>query len=122
MRPDLGDHLCALFFRELTQRIVTGTYGTDIELTAFAHHYKRPIKVFQPGLVYVIQADDGPTASTSKAATADDAEESPLQENLTPREQRLKSRQDKLKADKGKGKLASTEEKRERARGSLYIA
>lgn len=102
-----------------------GTYGTDIELTAFAHHYKRPIKVFQPGLVYVIQADDPAAASTS-ASTSQSSEPSngaeAKNEDLTPREKRLKNRQEKLKNDKGKGKLASTEEKRQRAKGSLYIA
>lgn len=36
----------------------TGTYGTHIELSALAQLYRRPIKVVQPGLVYVIKLDE----------------------------------------------------------------
>ena len=47
------------------------------------------------------------------------AEEVTLQENLTPREARLKKRQDKLKAEKGKGKQVNPAGRRETT--SLYI-
>lgn len=51
---------------------VLGTYGTHIELSACAQIYRRPIKVIQAGLVYVIQFDASeppflPIPSTSTA-------------------------------------------------------
>ncbi|KAI5475726.1 OTU domain-containing protein 3 [Pseudohyphozyma bogoriensis] len=45
-----------------------GTYGTHIELSALANLFHRPIKVIQPGLVYVIQADEDTQASRGFSA------------------------------------------------------
>ncbi|KAK4048553.1 hypothetical protein OIV83_004721 [Microbotryomycetes sp. JL201] len=117
-----------------------GTYGTDIELTAFSHLFGRSIKVFQPGLVYVIQAEDAPatrrgspsSSSTSPASSIASTSQETLDmdQDLSPRERRLLDRKAKAKAavntsnpeDKGKAKCAPTEERRRRAIGSLYIA
>ncbi|KAM0786060.1 hypothetical protein ACM66B_006871 [Microbotryomycetes sp. NB124-2] len=121
-----------------------GTYGTDIELTAFSHLFKRSVKVFQPGLVYVIQAEDSPTTSTkntSPSTSPASSIASTSQETLdmdehdegrmSPRERRLLDRKAKKEAankdhmsgnDKGKRKCAPTEERRRKAIGSLYIA
>ncbi|GAA5853374.1 hypothetical protein JCM9279_005770 [Rhodotorula babjevae] len=97
--------------REMRQN---GTYGTNIELSAFVARYRRPVKVYQPNLVYVLPVEDkgsSATASSSSpppppppaAAQAGDVDK------LTLRERRLKARQDKLDAKgKGKGKQRAT--------------
>ncbi|WFD31542.1 ubiquitinyl hydrolase 1 [Malassezia sp. CBS 17886] len=36
-----------------------GTYGGHLELSAFAHLKLKPIRIVQPGLVYVVSYDDG---------------------------------------------------------------
>ncbi|KAK4053642.1 hypothetical protein OIO90_003881 [Microbotryomycetes sp. JL221] len=122
-----------------------GTYGTDIELTAFSHLYKRSIKVFQPGLVYVIQAEDLVSSSnasspaSSIASTSQETLDSTMTEQqitVSPREQRLldriakaesndtKSKPSAVEADddKGKRRCEPTEDRRRKAVGSLYIA
>ena len=35
-----------------------GTYGGHLELSAFAHLIQKPIRIIQPGLVYVVSCDD----------------------------------------------------------------
>ncbi|ORY86016.1 hypothetical protein BCR35DRAFT_351571 [Leucosporidium creatinivorum] len=94
-----------------------GTYGTNIELSAFANLYQRSIKVVQPGLTYVITPEPM-EGVVSPDQQEDEPEEEPLQENLTPRELRLRKRHAKLKAEKGKGKQTS---RAARATGTLYI-
>ena len=46
-----------------------GTYGSNIELSGFVQLYKRPIKVFQPGLVYVLQPEPSSSSTTSGLPT-----------------------------------------------------
>ncbi|EJT97156.1 cysteine proteinase [Dacryopinax primogenitus] len=53
----LEDHISVM--RQL------GTYGGHLELSAFAHRFRRDIKVVQPGLVYVISCADIPSPSKS---------------------------------------------------------
>ncbi|GAA5907675.1 hypothetical protein JCM6882_008945 [Rhodosporidiobolus microsporus] len=98
--------------REMRQ---PGTYGTNIELSAFVARYRRPVKVYQPNLVYVLPVEDGPPPSpepstsgspppSSPAAVPDTVEE----RKLSAREKRLKAREEKDRAKgrpvKGKGK------------------
>ncbi|GAA5923349.1 hypothetical protein JCM3775_007511 [Rhodotorula graminis] len=91
--------------REMRQN---GTYGTNIELSAFVARYRRPVKVYQPNLVYVLPVEEkGPSTSASSSSPPPPPAPSLAQagdgDKLTPRERRLKARQDKLGA-KGKGK------------------
>ncbi|TNY20217.1 hypothetical protein DMC30DRAFT_266879 [Rhodotorula diobovata] len=91
--------------REMRQN---GTYGTNLELAAFVARYRRPVKVYQPNLVYVLPVEDqGSSASASSSSTPPPPVPPPAAAHadakLTPREKRLKARQDKMAA-KGKGK------------------
>lgn len=99
-----------------------GTYGTNIELSAFANLYQRSIKVMQPGLTYIITPEEieGVVSPDAELTAAGMNEEEPLQENLTPRELRLRKRLAKTKEIKGKMK-AKQAPKPKRAAGSLYI-
>ncbi|WAR59553.1 hypothetical protein PtB15_11B193 [Puccinia triticina] len=46
-----------------------GTYGGHLELSAFANFHRRPIKIIQPGMVYVISyEDESPGSSSQKKA------------------------------------------------------
>lgn len=47
-------------------RDLTATYGGHLELSAFAHMYRRNVKVIQPGLVYVIEWDAGGNPSSDE--------------------------------------------------------
>lgn len=40
-----------------------GTYGGHLELSAFAHAVLKPIRIVQPGLVYVVACDDNSAAA-----------------------------------------------------------
>ncbi|EGU11463.1 hypothetical protein RTG_02626 [Rhodotorula toruloides ATCC 204091] len=42
-----------------------GTYGTNIELSAFVARYRRPVKIWQPNLIYVMPVEEGSADSTS---------------------------------------------------------
>lgn len=42
----------------LQQMAKHGTYGGHLELSAFANLHRRPIKIIQPGMVYVISHED----------------------------------------------------------------
>ncbi|KAA1123609.1 hypothetical protein PGTUg99_020548 [Puccinia graminis f. sp. tritici] len=45
-----------------------GTYGGHLELSAFANFHRRPIKIIQPGMVYVISyGDESPGTCSGKA-------------------------------------------------------
>ncbi|KAA1104114.1 hypothetical protein PGT21_050354 [Puccinia graminis f. sp. tritici] len=45
-----------------------GTYGGHLELSAFANFHRRPIKIIQPGMVYVISyGDESPATCSGKA-------------------------------------------------------
>lgn len=72
----------------------------------------------QPGLTYVITPEPMEGVVSPDQQEAEQPEQEPLQENLTPREFRLKKRHAKLKAEKGKGKETSPGP---RATGTLYI-
>ncbi|BGP43343.1 hypothetical protein JCM10450v2_007493 [Rhodotorula kratochvilovae] len=88
--------------REMRQN---GTYGTNIELSAFVARYRRPVKVYQPNLVYVMPVEDqGPSASASSSFSPPAPPPAQSEEDkLSPRERRMKARQEKMDA-KGKGK------------------
>jgi hypothetical protein len=46
-----------------------GTYGGHLELSAFANFHRRPIKIIQPGMVYVISyEDESPSGSSANKA------------------------------------------------------
>lgn len=85
-----------------------GTYGTNIELSAFVARYRRPVKVYQPNLVYVMPVEDAapgtstpPSSSASPALPPADSSETPGADKLTPREKRLLARAEKAKAKGG---------------------
>ncbi|BGP58082.1 hypothetical protein JCM8202_006217 [Rhodotorula sphaerocarpa] len=91
--------------REMRQ---PGTYGTNIELSAFVARYRRPVKVYQPNLVYVMPVEDAapetstpPSSSASPALPPADSSETPGAVKLTPREKRLLARAEKAKAKGG---------------------
>ncbi|GAA6046826.1 hypothetical protein JCM3770_005662 [Rhodotorula araucariae] len=88
--------------REMRQN---GTYGTNIELSAFVARYRRPVKVYQPNLVYVMPVEEqGPSAAASSSSPPPPPPPAhSAEDKLTPREKRLKARQEKLDV-KGKGK------------------
>jgi hypothetical protein len=91
--------------RSLTlSKLSPGTYGTNIELSAFAHRYCRSIKVFQPGLVYVIRSEREATSGDLGRGGRDDAQEGGRLDKLTPREQRSRARAAKERDGAGKGK------------------
>ncbi|GAA5858594.1 hypothetical protein JCM8547_001380 [Rhodosporidiobolus lusitaniae] len=91
--------------REMRQ---PGTYGTNIELSAFVARYRRPVKVYQPSLVYVLPVEEADSASgTGEASTSASPPPTPEPEDepkLTPREKRLKAREER---DKAKGKVST---------------
>ncbi|GAA5878152.1 hypothetical protein JCM16303_002860 [Sporobolomyces ruberrimus] len=106
------------YVREMNQ---PGTYGTNIELSAFVHLYQRPLKVFQPGLVYVMQPE--PSTSASKPPPSTTPADGNTTLGLSAREKRAKAREAKTKGSgkgkerekekvngKGKGKERATEE------------
>ncbi|GAA6041918.1 hypothetical protein JCM8097_000220 [Rhodosporidiobolus ruineniae] len=96
--------------REMRQ---PGTYGTNIELSAFVARYRRPVKVYQPGLIYVLPVDenDPPASPGGEASTSSSPPPPPVQtdQKLTAREKRAQAREEKgkgrpVKGGKGKGK------------------
>ncbi|GAA5841945.1 hypothetical protein JCM3766R1_002546 [Sporobolomyces carnicolor] len=89
------------YVREMKQ---PGTYGTNIELSAFVQLYQRSIKIFQPGLVYVMQPEPSTSTSPKRPSIAD-----PAPSRLSAREKRAKAREEKAAASstaskKGKAK------------------
>ncbi|GAA6011467.1 hypothetical protein JCM10207_002629 [Rhodosporidiobolus poonsookiae] len=90
--------------REMRQ---PGTYGTNIELSAFVARYRRPVKVYQPNLVYVLPVEEtGPVASAeaSSSTSGSPPPEPPAEDRkLTPRERRLKAREEKENKKPGGG-------------------
>ncbi|GAA5839025.1 hypothetical protein JCM11251_007856 [Rhodosporidiobolus azoricus] len=97
--------------REMRQ---PGTYGTNIELSAFVARYRRPVKVYQPNLVYVLPVEDGPPPSPEPSTSGSPPPSSPAppddkeDRKLSAREKRLKAREERDRAKgkpvKGKGK------------------
>ncbi|GAA5870518.1 hypothetical protein JCM3774_003697 [Rhodotorula dairenensis] len=87
--------------REMRQ---PGTYGTNIELSAFVARYRRPVKVYQPNLVYVMPVEEaGPSTSTPPSSSASPAppfgdDAASAGDKLTPRERRMLARAEKAKA------------------------
>lgn len=69
-------------------------------------------------MTYVITPEPMEGVVSPDQQEEEQAEEEPLQENLTPRELRLRKRHAKLKAEKGKGKQTT---QGPRATGTLYI-
>ncbi|SDA05368.1 BZ3501_MvSof-1269-A2-R1_Chr12-1g03352 [Microbotryum saponariae] len=62
------------FEGHVTSMRSAGTYGTNLELSAFASLYRRPVRVFQPGLVFVIscgEPDEKRAKDTSHQTSAD---------------------------------------------------
>ncbi|GAA6002770.1 OTU domain-containing protein [Rhodotorula paludigena] len=103
--------------REMRQ---PGTYGTNIELSAFVARYRRPVKVYQPNLVYVLPVEDqSPSAPSGSASTSSSpppppppppphgAEDTTL---LTPRERRARAREEKArkKEEKHRERVAAS--------------
>ncbi|BGP19883.1 hypothetical protein JCM10213_008643 [Rhodosporidiobolus nylandii] len=100
--------------REMRQ---PGTYGTNIELSAFVARYRRPVKVYQPNLVYVLPVEESSSSAAGGSAEGSRSPSPPPppppaeeEKKLTPRERRLKAREEKENAKgakgKGKGRLA----------------
>ncbi|KAH9818708.1 hypothetical protein DFH28DRAFT_958904 [Melampsora americana] len=53
--------------RRLSEMRKLGTYGGHLELSAYANLHQRPIKVIQPGMIYIIgYEDESPCALLSK--------------------------------------------------------
>lgn len=103
---------------------IPGTYGTHIELSALANLFKRPIKVVQPGLIYVIKSDDNEefqdevdSELVEQPLIVEDADDQEG-ESLSSRERRQI-----LRGIKGKGKRSTVivETPTEDENGPLYI-
>ncbi|BGO95377.1 hypothetical protein NBRC10512_001843 [Rhodotorula toruloides] len=93
-----------------------GTYGTNIELSAFVARYRRPVKIWQPNLIYVMPVEEG----SADSAASGSAEGSGKEKVLSPREKRAMARAEREKEkerEKGakgaKGKQPAREEKAE---------
>lgn len=88
--------------REMRQ---PGTYGTNIELSAFVARYRRPVKVYQPNLVYVMPVEEAaPGTSTPPSSSSTPVPPSDIPDDgskLTPREKRILARAEKTKAKDG---------------------
>lgn len=103
---------------ELTQPHGSGTYGTNIELSAFVARYRRPVKVYQPNLVYVLPVEDqSPSAPSGSASTSTSPPPPPAPPpgaedttRLTPRERRARAREEKArkKEEKHRERVAAS--------------
>ncbi|GJN93927.1 hypothetical protein Rhopal_006986-T1 [Rhodotorula paludigena] len=94
------------------------TYGTNIELSAFVARYRRPVKVYQPNLVYVLPVEDqSPSAPSGSASTSSSPPPPPAPPlgaedtaRLTPRERRARAREEKArkKEEKHRERVAAS--------------
>lgn len=113
-RPSLVAPFGSTLTREKTRS--AGTYGTNIELSAFVARYRRPVKVYQPNLVYVMPVEEaGPGTSTPPSSSASPAPSetvAPLGDKLTPRERRLLARAEKAKAKDERSQAAAVASKK----------
>ena len=90
---------------------LSGTYGTNIELSAFVARYRRPVKVYQPNLVYVMPVEEAPPGTSTPPSSSASPALSPTQssgDKLTPREKRLLARAEKAKAKDGRQSAAAS--------------
>lgn len=60
-----------------------GTYGGHLELSAFAHAMLKPIRIVQPGLVYVVACDDGSAAARAARTRREHARAKALKDTPT---------------------------------------
>ncbi|WFD27605.1 ubiquitinyl hydrolase 1 [Malassezia nana] len=60
-----------------------GTYGGHLELSAFAHAMLKPIRIVQPGLVYVVACDDDSAAARAARARREHARAKALKDAPT---------------------------------------
>ncbi|BGP27513.1 hypothetical protein JCM10295v2_006483 [Rhodotorula toruloides] len=94
-----------------------GTYGTNIEISAFVARYRRPVKIWQPNLIYVMPveefpADSGPSAPEGSAVK--DKVVSPRERRALERAEREREKEREKGGQKvGKGKQPVREEKAE---------
>ncbi|GAA5989781.1 hypothetical protein JCM10908_002318 [Rhodotorula pacifica] len=98
--------------REMRQ---PGTYGTNIELSAFVARYRRPVKVYQPNLVYVMPVEEaGPGTSTPPSSSSASPALAPVDgsDKLTPRERRMLARAEKAKAKDERGQAVANASKK----------
>lgn len=97
------DDLAAHFSAHILAMRRLGTYGDDMELTAFSKMTGREIRVVQPGLVYVV-ADESPTSAAPAAVATPSTSAAPAEPitlpsaGLSPRERRRAAREAKGKA------------------------
>ncbi|GAA5965311.1 hypothetical protein JCM21900_005836 [Sporobolomyces salmonicolor] len=97
------------YVREMRQ---PGTYGTNMELSGFVHRYRRAVKIFQPGLVYVMQVEaehDEASSPAPSASTSTPPEEPQTEAKLSARERRVRARRENGRSGKGKGKQVEQE-------------
>ncbi|BGP03326.1 hypothetical protein RTBOTA2_006119 [Rhodotorula toruloides] len=91
-----------------------GTYGTNIELSAFVARYRRPVKIWQPNLIYVMPVEEGSADSTSSNPEGSSGKEkvlSPREKRAMARAEREKEKERERGAKGGKGKQPVREEK-----------
>ncbi|GAA5869591.1 hypothetical protein JCM1840_004471 [Sporobolomyces johnsonii] len=107
------------YVREMRQ---PGTYGTNMELSGFVHRYRRAVKIFQPGLVYVMQVEaehDDASSPAPSASTSPPPEEPQAEVKLSAREKRVRARKESGRPVRGKGKGKQVEDEDEREGGGL---
>lgn len=62
----------AAYASHIAEMRLAGTYGTQVEIVAFARMFRRRVKVIQAELVYVIgYEDESPTAKAKRALRID---------------------------------------------------
>jgi hypothetical protein len=97
----------------------TGTYGTNIELSAFVARYRRPVKIWQPNLIYVMPVEESPAESGSSSGSAPESSAKAEKKGVSPRERRALARAEREKEKErtaagsskaGKGKQPVREE------------
>jgi hypothetical protein len=63
----------AAFASHVAEMRMTATYGTQVEIVAFARLFKRRVKVIQAGLVYVIGFEDESPSERERRAKRRDS-------------------------------------------------
>jgi hypothetical protein len=90
--PDDSISASDAFKRHVDSMRTLGTYGSHLEIQAWAKLTGRKINIIQPGLVYVVDdADENPRATSSTSSSEDEAE-------LSARELRFRKREALKKA------------------------
>jgi hypothetical protein len=85
-----------------------GTYGSHLEIQAWARLTGRKINIIQPGLVYVVDdADETPQGTSSNSSSEDAEDDDYYSEYASPRELRSTRREGLVTVSGSGGRLTS---------------